>query len=80
MAAITRTQAEDFLYLEAQLLDERRFEEWLDLFAREPGNVAVSKSRPEICCGGLVRRGFGWRRQRIVLLRQRATSLFALSG
>ena len=33
MAAITRTQAEDFLYLEAQLLDERRFEEWLELFA-----------------------------------------------
>lgn len=33
MAVITRTQAEDFLYLEAQLLDERLFEEWLDLFA-----------------------------------------------
>jgi benzoate/toluate 1,2-dioxygenase beta subunit len=32
MAAITRAEAEDFLYLEAQLLDERRLEEWLDLF------------------------------------------------
>jgi benzoate/toluate 1,2-dioxygenase beta subunit len=32
MAVITRAEAEDFLYLEAQLLDERRLEEWLDLF------------------------------------------------
>ena len=31
--ALTRAEAERFLYREARLLDERRFEEWLDLFA-----------------------------------------------
>jgi 3-phenylpropionate/cinnamic acid dioxygenase small subunit len=30
---MTRTEAEDFLYREARLLDDRRFEEWLTLFA-----------------------------------------------
>jgi len=29
---MTRQEAEDFLYREARLLDERRFEEWLALF------------------------------------------------
>lgn len=28
-------EIEDFLYLEAELLDERRFEEWLDLFTED---------------------------------------------
>jgi 3-phenylpropionate/cinnamic acid dioxygenase small subunit len=32
VATISRAQAEDFLYMEAQLLDERRLEEWLELF------------------------------------------------
>ncbi len=30
--AVTRDEALDLLYLEARLLDERRFTEWLDLF------------------------------------------------
>lgn len=29
---LTRTQAEEFLFHEAELLDDRRFEAWLDLF------------------------------------------------
>src|SRR5262249_50847346 len=33
--ALTRQQAEDFLYHEARLLDERRFEEWLELFTAD---------------------------------------------
>src|SRR4051812_34884709 len=32
---MTRAEAETFLYREARLLDERRFQEWLDLFAAE---------------------------------------------
>ena len=32
MGRIGREEAADFLYDEAQLLDDRRFEEWLDLF------------------------------------------------
>jgi len=35
VTAITRAEAEDFLYLEAQLLDERRLDEWLDLFTED---------------------------------------------
>ena len=30
---LVKQDVEDFLYREAELLDERRFEEWLDLFA-----------------------------------------------
>lgn len=30
-ASLTRTEVEDLLYLEARMLDERRFEEWLGL-------------------------------------------------
>jgi benzoate/toluate 1,2-dioxygenase beta subunit len=32
---VTRDEAERFLYREARLLDERRFDEWLGLFAGE---------------------------------------------
>lgn len=32
MKKLTRAEAEDFLYCEARLLDERQFEEWLKLF------------------------------------------------
>jgi 3-phenylpropionate/cinnamic acid dioxygenase small subunit len=32
---LTRQEAEDFLYQEARLLDQRRFEEWLDLFTND---------------------------------------------
>jgi len=34
-APMTRKDAEDFLFEEARLLDERRFEEWLDLFTKD---------------------------------------------
>jgi 3-phenylpropionate/cinnamic acid dioxygenase small subunit len=33
--AITRHEAEDFLFHEARLLDEGRFEDWLRLFAKD---------------------------------------------
>jgi 3-phenylpropionate/cinnamic acid dioxygenase small subunit len=33
--AQTRQEIEDFLYYEAELLDERRFEEWVELFAED---------------------------------------------
>lgn len=33
MTQLTRQEAEEFLYKEAKFLDERRFEEWLDLLA-----------------------------------------------
>src|SRR6266545_7666026 len=32
---LTRIEAEDFLYSEARLLDERRFDEWLALFTAD---------------------------------------------
>jgi 3-phenylpropionate/cinnamic acid dioxygenase small subunit len=32
---ITRDEVENFLYHEAELLDERRFEEWLELFTED---------------------------------------------
>ncbi len=32
---LTRQEAEEFLYREARLLDERKYEEWLKLFAPE---------------------------------------------
>ena len=35
MAEMSRTQAEDFLYEEARLLDERLYQDWLGLFAED---------------------------------------------
>lgn len=35
MERITRLEAEEFLYREARLLDQRRFEEWLSLFTSD---------------------------------------------
>ena len=35
MADIDRAEAEDFLYQEARLIDERRFDDWLGLFAED---------------------------------------------
>jgi benzoate/toluate 1,2-dioxygenase beta subunit len=32
---LTRAQAEDFLYLEAHLLDQRRYDDWLNLFTSD---------------------------------------------
>lgn len=34
-AAITRTEIEDFLYYESRLLDDRRFEEWLECYRED---------------------------------------------
>ncbi|MGD7002024.1 benzoate 1,2-dioxygenase small subunit [Corynebacterium halotolerans] len=34
-ATITRTEIEDFLYYEARLLDDRRFEEWLECYRED---------------------------------------------
>ena len=33
--ALSRQQAEEFLYREARSLDERRFEDWLELFTAD---------------------------------------------
>lgn len=35
------TEVEQFLHREAQLLDEGRFHEWLDLFTEDVGHAAV---------------------------------------
>ena len=35
LAQITRAEAEDFLYREGRLIDERRFDEWFDLYTEE---------------------------------------------
>ena len=35
MAELTRFEAEEFLYQEARLLDDGRFDEWLDLFVAD---------------------------------------------
>ena len=35
MVELKRAEAEEFLYQEARLLDDRRFEEWLALFERD---------------------------------------------
>jgi 3-phenylpropionate/cinnamic acid dioxygenase small subunit len=35
MARLSRSDAEDILYMEARLLDERRYEQWLGLFSAD---------------------------------------------
>ena len=35
MARLSRTEAEDFLYAEARLLDDRRYREWLGIFTAD---------------------------------------------
>jgi 3-phenylpropionate/cinnamic acid dioxygenase small subunit len=61
MSEELRRQLEDFFYLEAELLDERRFREWLELMTGDvrywmptrhnlperPDNVAAELSRPD---------------------------------
>ena len=42
-----RAEIERFLYLEARLLDERRFEEWMNLFAEERLVLGAGRTRPE---------------------------------
>lgn len=45
----TRMEIEDFYYIEAELLDERRWEEWLELFAPEleyTAPIRVSRKSP----------------------------------
>ncbi|ALC06562.1 hypothetical protein CDES_10935 [Corynebacterium deserti GIMN1.010] len=35
LSTITRTEIEDFLYYEARLLDDRKFEEWLECYRED---------------------------------------------
>jgi 3-phenylpropionate/cinnamic acid dioxygenase small subunit len=49
---LLRQEVEDFLYREAELLDERRYEEWLDLFTEDthywmPMRRNVPRDEPE---------------------------------
>jgi len=49
---LLRQEIEDFLYQEAELLDERRYEEWLDLFTEDtqyfmPMRRNVPRDEPE---------------------------------
>lgn len=44
-AAVDRRRIEDFIYHEARLLDERRFEDWMALF--RPDGVYWAPARPE---------------------------------
>lgn len=43
----TRTEVEDFLYYEAQLLDAWRLEEWRDLFTEDGTYLVPSTDNPE---------------------------------
>lgn len=43
---LTRTEAEDFLYAEADLLDSWRLEEWLDLFSPDAQYWVPSTDQP----------------------------------
>ena len=40
---LLRLDVEDFFSMEAALLDDRRYDEWLDLLADETASVAVRK-------------------------------------
>lgn len=48
MSEITRSEIEAFLYYEARLLDDRKFEEWLECyredaeFGCQPGTTTVN--------------------------------------
>ena len=49
---LVKAEVEDFLYREAELLDERRYEEWLDLFTEDahywmPMRRNVPRDEPE---------------------------------
>jgi p-cumate 2,3-dioxygenase beta subunit len=45
-AAVTRQEVEDFLFLEAQLLDEWRLDEWQALLADDATYLVPSNDRP----------------------------------
>ncbi|MFM2130599.1 MAG: hypothetical protein RL477_2145 [Pseudomonadota bacterium] len=45
--AVTRADVEDFLYLEAQLLDEWRLDEWQNLLDADVRYLVPSNDRPE---------------------------------
>jgi p-cumate 2,3-dioxygenase beta subunit len=47
MAAVTRAQVEDFLYREAELLDEWRLEEWLGLLTEDASYYVPPNDHPE---------------------------------
>jgi p-cumate 2,3-dioxygenase beta subunit len=46
-AALTRAEAEDFLYAEAALLDEWRLKEWLELFTEDCSYSIPSTDTPD---------------------------------
>jgi 3-phenylpropionate/cinnamic acid dioxygenase small subunit len=47
MLKLTRSEAEDFLYREARLIDERQLDEWLTLFAKDGLYwVPIDESKP----------------------------------
>ena len=55
MQAIARTDVEDFLFAEAELLDEWRLPEWLELFTDDakyyvPATDLPSTPHPTITC------------------------------
>ena len=73
-----RARIEEFLYREAELLDERRFNEWLELFAEDASYVVpvrrnVNQYCRESAVGGSAdvahfdddRQSLGWRVARL---------------
>ena len=73
-----RARVEEFLFREAELLDDRRFEDWLELFAEEVSYVVpvrrnVGQRCPELAVGGPDdtahfdddRQSLGWRVARL---------------
>ena len=46
---LLKEEVEDFLYREAELLDERRYEEWLDLFTPISAGAAAAGVVCRIC-------------------------------
>ena len=73
-----RARVEEFLYREAELLDDRRFDEWLELFAEETSYVVpvrrnVNQRCRELAVGGPDdtahfdddRQSLGWRVARL---------------
>ena len=76
---LLREEVEAFLADEAELLDERRFEDWLELFTEDARlfmplswNVAADDDRPERSAEGL---DTAWIDEGLETLRQRVAQL-----
>ena len=50
MQAIARTDVEDYLFAEAELLDEWRLPEWLELFTDDAIYYVPATPHPTITC------------------------------